>query len=537
MKRLSLLFSLAIALVMLLGPAASSQSQQGLVVVPDSDQIQVEVQVRNAQGQQQSQFQVNDEVQIVVNTSAPNASQVYLNVVDIDAAGRCTLIFPNAFSSNPLVPTGQMVLPDKSSYRFRVVPPEGTEYVQAFASLDPLDLRQMFNQPATGSNPFPQLCTNPQEFANQVRNSIQGIIAESRIATNWTSFRIGQQPTNQAPNAAFSVSNLNPTVGTSVRFDASASYDPDGSIARYEWSFGDGSIATGRTINHTYRSAGSYNVTLTVTDNRGATSAVSRTINVQAPANQAPIASFSMTPSNPNVGETVRFTSNSFDNDGYISQQRWSFGDGSSGFGSTAYHTYSGAGTYTVTLTVTDNRGATTTASRQITVGSTQPSQAGIYVDALDDSHLRVVVQGQPNWFTSHNYRLELLTNGAFTSVQRRASGNASTQGLAPTPTNPQELDLTGAVRSGQVEYIIGLSGDATKVKFRLFFDTNGDGQLERNKNFVFLGSQMKHPPSNPFVIDFPAGDLAPFVDLQVCLVLVDQPGFQFTICFGFRNL
>ena len=534
MKRLSLLFSLAIALVVLLGPAAVSQSEQGLVVVPDSDQIEVDVQVLNAYGQPQSQFQINDEVKIRVNTSAQSANRVYLYLIDIDAAGRCVRIFPNAFSPNPYVPTGQMMLPDKSSYRFRVVPPEGTEYIQAFASLEPIDV---FQQMTMNNEAFPLVCTNPQEFANQVSNSIQGIVAESRVATDWTSFRIGQQPSNQAPNAAFNVSNLNPQVGTSVRFDASPSYDPDGNITRYQWEFGDGAMATGRTVNHTYRSAGSYNVTLTVTDNRGATSAASRTINVQAPANQAPTASFSMSPSNPNVGETVRFRSNSFDNDGFITQERWSFGDGTQAFGSTAYHTYSSSGTYNVTLTVTDNRGATASTSQQINVGSTQPSQAGIYIDALDDSHLRIVVQGQSNWFSNHGYRLELLTNGEFTSVERRASGNASAQGIAPVPSDPQELELTGAVRSGQVEYIIGLSGDASKIKFRLFFDTDGNGQLERNKNFVFLGNQMKHPPSNPFVIDFPAGNLAPFVDLQVCLVLVDQPGFQFTICFRFPSL
>ena len=539
MKRLSLLFSLAIALVFVLGPGAASQSQQGLVVVPDSDQIEVDIQVRNANGQPQSRFQINEEIQIVVDTQAPNANQVYLNVVDIDAAGRCTLIFPNAFSSNTQVPTGRLALPDNGRYSFRVVPPEGTEYVQAFASLERLDLRQMFNQPATSNNPFPQLCTNPQNFADQVRASIQGIIAESKIATNWTSFQVGGQPQNQAPNAAFNVSNLNPTVGTSVQFDASNSFDPDGRITRYQWNFGDGSLATGRTAFHSYRSPGSYNVTLTVTDNRGATSSTRQRINVQRPSNQAPTASFSMSPSNPTTGQSVRFTSNSFDPDGSIQQERWSFGDGSQAFGSPVLHTYNRSGTFNVTLTVTDNRGATTSTTRQIQVGSSQPqpTRSGIFVDAVDDSHLRITVQGQQNWFSNHSYRLELLTNGAFTSVQRRSSGNVSTQGIAPVPSNAQELELTGAVRSGRVEYIIGVSGDASKIKFRLFFDTNGDGQLERNKSFIFLGGQQKNPPSNPFVIDFNQGNLAPFIDLQICLVLVDQPGFQFTICFSFRNL
>lgn len=536
MKRLSLLVSLAIAAVLLIGPTAASQSEEGLVVVPDSDEVQVDVQVRNAQGQPQSRFRIDDEVQIRVNTRAQNADRVYLYLVDIDAAGRCVRIFPNAFSPNPRVSTGQLILPDKSSYRFRVVPPEGTEYVQAFASLEPINV---FQQMAMNDDAFPQVCTNPEEFANQVRASIQGIIAESKVATDWTSFQVGRQQQNQAPNAAFNVSDRNPRAGNSVRLDASPSFDPDGRIARYQWSFGDGTSATGRTVQHAYRSAGRYTVTLRVTDDRGATSSASQRINVQAPSNQAPTASFSLSPSNPSVGETVRFESNSFDDDGRITGQRWRFGDGAQASGSPVFHRYQRSGTYTVTLTVTDDRGATTSTSQQIQVGSSQPqpSQSGIFVNAIDDNRLRVVVQGQSNWFSDHGYRLELLTNGAFTSVERRSSGNVASQGLEPTPSDPQELELTGAVRSGRVEYTIGVSDDASKLKFRLLLDTDGDGQLERNKRFVFLGSAQKNPPSNPFVIDVQSGGLTPFVDLRICVVLVDQPGFQFTVCFNFQNL
>ena len=80
---------------------------------------------------------------------------------------------------------------------------------------------------------------------------------------------------NQPPIADFTAE---PACGLSplpVNFDASASHDPDGSIASYSWAFGDGAttIATTPPAMHTYGSAGTYTVTLRVTDNEGLESA------------------------------------------------------------------------------------------------------------------------------------------------------------------------------------------------------------------------------------------------------------------------
>ncbi|EMA47431.1 glycosyl hydrolase family 18 protein [Halococcus saccharolyticus] len=87
---------------------------------------------------------------------------------------------------------------------------------------------------------------------------------------------------NTAPSATFTASESFPTPGTSVTFDASGSSDTDGSIASYEWAFGDGATATGESVSHTYESAGEYTVTLTVTDDAGASGTFTRTVNVQS---------------------------------------------------------------------------------------------------------------------------------------------------------------------------------------------------------------------------------------------------------------
>ena len=81
------------------------------------------------------------------------------------------------------------------------------------------------------------------------------------------------QPTgtpNLRPTAAFTTDVMEGSAPLDVRFDASSSSDPDGTIATYAWAFGDGATGSGQTTTHTYPDAGSYTPQLTVTDDRGA---------------------------------------------------------------------------------------------------------------------------------------------------------------------------------------------------------------------------------------------------------------------------
>jgi PKD repeat protein len=80
---------------------------------------------------------------------------------------------------------------------------------------------------------------------------------------------------NAPPHASFTAA----CAGLTCTFDASGSSDPEGSIATYLWAFGDGTSGSGQTVAHTYGRAGSYTVTLTVTDSAGAASVASKAVN------------------------------------------------------------------------------------------------------------------------------------------------------------------------------------------------------------------------------------------------------------------
>ncbi|MGY2076495.1 PKD domain-containing protein [Blastococcus sp. SYSU DS0828] len=169
-------------------------------------------------------------------------------------------------------------------------------------------------------------------------------------------------PANVPPGARFDAVSDE----LAVAVDAARSHDSDGSIVSWAWTFGDGATATGATATHGYAAAGTYPVTLTVTDDRGATSTSSRLVTVALPVpNEAPTASFTAVASGLTVGLDA---SASADADGSLTSYAWDFGDGSTGAGRTVSHAYGAAGTYLVTLTVTDDRGATATARREVEV-------------------------------------------------------------------------------------------------------------------------------------------------------------------------
>ena len=171
---------------------------------------------------------------------------------------------------------------------------------------------------------------------------------------------------NRSPVAAFTESATTVYTNELISFNASASFDPDGTVVSFFWDFGDGTNATGITIQHSFADNGTYLVTFTVTDDDNETAAISAIKNV---ANKPPIASFTESLTSVVVGEIIYFNASaSFDPDGYIVSYLWEFGDGSNATGVTTQHSFADNGVYNVTLTVSDDGGATDDATAEKTI-------------------------------------------------------------------------------------------------------------------------------------------------------------------------
>lgn len=145
-----------------------------------------------------------------------------------------------------------------------------------------------------------------------------------------------------------------------VVFDASGSFDPDGNLTEYRWSFG----ATGETAENIFGSPGRYTVNLTVVDAEGSETKISKQVLVEE--NEPPVPRFDVVYTDPIQSENVRFNaSESYDSDGEITAYEWSFGDN----GVVPTHSFE-PGEVNVTLRVIDNEGKSSTVSRILRINS-----------------------------------------------------------------------------------------------------------------------------------------------------------------------
>jgi len=169
------------------------------------------------------------------------------------------------------------------------------------------------------------------------------------------------------PHAQFSFTPKRGYPPLIVHFDGSESSSPNGTIRSYKWNFDDDGTETGEFVDYTFYKSGTHSVTLTVMDSTGAFGVVAHDVQV---LNHAPQPQFAWWPTNPQPQSLTEFdATESSDEDGYIVDWQWSFGDGITGSGSLVHHAYDSNETYEVTLTVTDDDGEAASLTRNVTVG------------------------------------------------------------------------------------------------------------------------------------------------------------------------
>lgn len=160
----------------------------------------------------------------------------------------------------------------------------------------------------------------------------------------------GTAPANVPPTAVATSAASSGVAPFATSFASSGSSDSDGTIVSRLWNFGDGTTSTAVNPSKTYTTPGTYVVTLTVTDDDGATGTSTRVVTV---GQHRPTAVATANVSTGVAPLTVSFdATGSTDSRGYrITGYTWNFGDGTTATGAVATHTYTTAGTYTVTLT------------------------------------------------------------------------------------------------------------------------------------------------------------------------------------------
>ena len=229
--------------------------------------------------------------------------------------------------------------------------------------------------PATGVfNPAGALVTARQDFtAPLLTNGSVLLAAGQGVAGILKSAELFTP--NHAPTADVAPPVAAANEGSAVNFDGRGSSDPDGDSLTYAWDFGDGSVGTGATVSHTYADNGTYAVVLTVSDG-----------NLTSTANaRADIAN--VVPAVADLGTTTLLRGETFARDGAFADpgaDTWTatvdYGDGSGveplalvGMTFHLSHVYAAAGTYSATVTVTDDDGGVGTSQAHITVSDHAP--------------------------------------------------------------------------------------------------------------------------------------------------------------------
>ena len=242
-------------------------------------------------------------------------------------------------------------------------------------------------------------------------------------------------PPAGTPTAQFNVSPSPVNTGVPTIFDASPSTaGTNATSLTYSWSFGDGTAsATGQIATHTFTAPGTYNVTLTVTNDRGLSASV--VTPVQVSASPAPTGDWVYSPNAPNVGETVFFNADPIKpaSGRTIVQYSWNFGDGTTASGFQTTHAFTAPATYTVTLSVRDDLDQKLVVAKQITIGTGNPTAA--FTSSVTNAGTHTV---------SFDGSGSSARGGATIVSYQWSFGDGTTTGASSTPTTSHSYAAAG---------------------------------------------------------------------------------------------
>lgn len=181
-------------------------------------------------------------------------------------------------------------------------------------------------------------------------------------------------------------------VNSDITFDGSRSYDTDGLIVSWFWVFGDGANKSGEIVNYSYTSAGIFNVTLTVTDDAGATDTTVTTAVITIP-NLPPTTPTITGPSNGKINNTYDFVIQASDPEEGMLQYAIDWGDETSmlteeipsGIDVRVNHTWASAGIYQINVAVRDEQMALAVASHRILINVEYVGDIGYLIDEDND--------------------------------------------------------------------------------------------------------------------------------------------------------
>jgi len=205
-------------------------------------------------------------------------------------------------------------------------------------------------------------------------NAVNGMMVAGSLSLDNVTLSNGGE-VNLPPTASIESDTVAGAAPLSVSFNAAGSTAvAPATIASYTWDFGNGDTSVLPNALTTYANAGSYRVSLTVTDSNGLSATAATTIVVQDSETQLPTAAIEASTVSGSAPLTVTFNAAATAvAPATIASYAWNFGNGTAATSSGASTTFSDAGSYTVSLTVTDSNGLSDTATVSIAVQGVEP--------------------------------------------------------------------------------------------------------------------------------------------------------------------